>query len=129
MRAGIWRAVLRSVHVRVEELFSVTTLAVFLLRVANFKMETMSANHLVTKYTGLHFAQFLAYVLVYLFKHLFTYTRAVLHKPVETWSSYFFCLHIFLSFKVQAFALFLVTLIITPLIIKYITSWAPAPTP
>jgi len=34
-----------------------------------------------------------------------------------------------ISFKVQAFALFLVTLIITPLIIKYITSWAPAPTP
>lgn len=35
MRAGIWRAVSRSVHVRVEDLFSVTAPAVFLMRVAN----------------------------------------------------------------------------------------------
>jgi len=48
MRAGIWRAVSRSVHVRVEELFSVTTAAVFLMRVANLKMETISATQVVT---------------------------------------------------------------------------------
>ncbi len=54
MRAGIWRAVHRSVHVRVEEIFTVTTPAVFLMRAANFKMETMSANQMVNNYrTGL----------------------------------------------------------------------------
>lgn len=47
MRAGIWRAVNRSVHVRVEEIFTVMTPTVLLMRAANFKMETMSANQAV----------------------------------------------------------------------------------
>lgn len=48
MKAGIWRAVNSIAHVKVEEIFTVMTPAVLLVRAASFKMETMSANQAVT---------------------------------------------------------------------------------